>query len=519
MIEDMRTFANEDLPEFDICIVGSGPAGLSIAHEFLNGDNRAGPKICIVESGGEKRKSKAQALNTGRIVGDVYAPLQESRRRQVGGTANTWGTELGRGEIGIMYSPLDPIDFKSRKSIHSGWPVPPESLDPFFDRAQSLCGSGPFTYQAGAWETPDAKSLPFTPHRLKGKAYQFGVRSRFTNDLLHKVRTHPNVTLFFNATVQELLPDPAGGAIKEAVIGTFGGSSRKISARVFVLAAGGIENARLLLLSNRKFPAGLGNGHDLVGRFFMDHPIVRSGALVLNPGISLSGLGFYDLREVRGHRAMGSIVFTESLLEAEGLLNISTFLLPRGRLFGSRSAVYSAKQLANAFRPGVKTADLGMHVRRVSINFPDLVLSVLRKLAGIKPPLPGIGRGGWSTCPKAENQFSHIEVQHAVEQTPHPENRLMLDDSRDAFGQPRSRLHWRWRSEDRRRIARAQIILKEEIEKTGIGLLKLENDNGDPQVIGSSKHHHIGTTRMSETPELGVVDQNCRVHGLRNLYA
>ncbi len=516
MIIDGRTLSLNESIETDLCIIGSGPAGLTLAHELIG----TGLRICILESGGLNKDEFAQNLNKGRLNADYYdLPLHLSRQRQAGGTANVWGTELGRNEMGTMYAPLDPIDFEKRSWIpHSGWPIKYHDLVTYFERAQHVCGCGGFLYRAEDWEADDSQRLRLNPQKISNSVYQFGLRMVFTETLLGAVKKSENIRLITHATTLSLEADENAKSVNRAFVAATQDRRFTVKARRFVLAGGGIENARLLLLSNAVQKEGLGNEHDVVGRYFMDHPIVRTGTIYPTSRNIFNHLSFYDLKPLNGRKVMGKLTPTERLLRKKALLNISTFLFPRSAWHGSKAASYSFRAILEAAKRTRLPASVGKHFSRVLFNAHDVAFTAIRKVFNLQPPIPSIGRGGWSDCDKKEKRFARIEVVHATEQAPDPENRITFDSTRDQYGQPRAKLTWKWREDDVRSILQFQEILQQEIQKAGVGSLKIERDGGLPQLLGASKHHHMGTTRMSDDPRRGVVDENAKVHSLKNLF-
>ncbi len=151
-------------------------------------------------------------------------------------------------------------------------------------------------------------------------------RSRvFTEQLVRQLRDSPNVTVCLGACVGEL-KGPAD-RVEWAELDVTPSGRIRVDARVFVLAAGGIENPRLLLASRDR--QAYGNGHDVVGRYYMDHHRLISGTLAPVDRGLFERAGLYDIREVRGQFVMGKIVPTEAHLRDAELLNSGAMLLPK----------------------------------------------------------------------------------------------------------------------------------------------------------------------------------------------
>lgn len=451
----------------DLCIIGAGPAGLAVAHEFSGLDIR----VLLLESGSPTPVEWPQTLNEGAVVGDAYVGLRPSRHRQVGGTARVWNTPVA-GVSGAKFVPLDPWDFEPRTGgFGGGWPLDRSELDPFYRRAQALCRLGPFAYDATDWPDPARPPLPIPEDSVVTRIYQFGTSLPFTETYPRMVRESANVRLGFNGTVTHLVAD--GGRVTEARIGSSSGAWQTVRARAFVLATGAIETPRLLLAS--------GLGGDLVGRCFMEH--LRDNSLTLLPRTPelFANAAFYD-RHVSGGGTVigGRLALSERALREHELPNASLTLLPRPR----------PRPTAEGFAARL--------VARLRDRFAP-------------PPQGGYG---WSLEPEPDRVFDAFRILINVEQRPNPENRVTLGPDRDALGVPRPVLHWRWGAEEQAGLTRLRGILVTALEAAGVGRVVVEAGRAaDPNA-----HHHAGTTRMDRDPRSGVVDRDGRVHRTDNLF-
>jgi len=513
MLIDARTVEKNRRVEADICIIGTGPAGLTLIKDLAAEPMR----ICAVESGGRNSDDNAQLLNEGSTISPDGYPanlLTAARWRQLGGTANLWDDELnlGQGDELIRLVPLDAIDFEKREWIpYSGWPFGRAQLNRFYERALQLGGAGPFAYEVSDWKSHRSE-LPIPTRRLGTVMSQFGSRTVFTRDLPNAAASAPNVSVYLNATVLELVLN--NGHARTARIGVSPGHEFQISATIFVLAAGGIENARLLLVSNQ--PHGVGNQHDLVGRFFMDHPTFRVGVLSPTDRNVFCSAGLYDHHVVNGVPVMGKFVFGEEVLRRERMLNFCATITPRGRAYESRA--FNIIKRAAKMKSTDAAKLLAKEFRSIAAGSVDVLLNGYERLVNKKPGYFE-NKGGWSRLQDNERRFWKFEVRCLAEQSPNPENRVRLSDDCDQLGQRKVQLHWRWSELDLQSIRRAQEILKEEVEQCGLGRFETQRylDWEQPPTV-ASPHHHLGTTRMHASPKEGVVDANCRVHGVSNLY-
>ncbi|UCF20662.1 MAG: GMC family oxidoreductase [Gemmatimonadota bacterium] len=473
---DAHELSEGSVLETDLCIVGAGPAGVALAHELVGTDI----DVIVLESGGLEPEPSILALNDGEVVGDTFAALRETRHRRLGGTARLWNTPVF-GEMGAKYVPLDAVDFEHRPWLpHSGWPFGLPDLEPFYRRAQDLCGLGPFAYEAAPWTGPGLQPLALPGPHLTTRIFQVGVRRVFPDEKLTALRSASNLRLCRRATVVRLETDGAGRRVATAEVASPGGPRWRVRADRFVLAAGALENARLLLVSGSG-SEGLGNSSGWVGRCFMEHPRDRALTLVPRSADFYREAALYDMhRSYDGTPVFGRLAMREEVLRDQRLLNTSVAFLPQPR-------------------PGAQ------RLRDVVGELPGLWRLTRR--------LPAGGHG-WSRVRAPQLWFSGFTVLILVEQAPNPENRVVLGSRRDDLGVPRVQLHWRWRAEEQAGLERLRQIVAGELEAAGLGGVHWSSDvRPDPNA-----HHHAGTTRMHSDPQHGVVDPDGRVHELENLY-
>lgn len=472
---DAKRFTDGAVMEADLCVIGAGPAGLVLASELA----RRGRDVMLLESGGDRPDPDVLGLNDGDVVGDAYAGLRETRHRQIGGLSSLWNTPV-RGSVGAKYVPLDAVDLEVRPpSEPAGWPLSYSELCRFYERAQMRCGLGPFRYEAAAWARPGLAPLARIGPHLVSRVYQVGARDALVPPIISELRRSGNARLCTNATAVRLETDASGRRVMSAVVASPGGPRWRLRARRFVLAAGAVENARLLLASGSG-PEGLGNDSGWVGRGFMEHP--RDSALVLDPRAagSYGELAFYDLHEgAEGALFIGRLALVAEAVRSGELPNASATLLPRVR------------PTANRAHAALAAAGLRGAARRW---------------------LPSAGHG-WSRTAAPARTLDGFAILLNLEQQPHPDNRVALGARRDALAVPVPVLHWRWRAEEQLRLERLRAVVRRELEGAGLGRVR-ERAGVLPD---PNARHHAGTTRMSEHPRDGVVDAAGRVHSLDNV--
>jgi choline dehydrogenase-like flavoprotein len=485
MIEDARRLPKDTLIEADIAIIGAGAAGITIARELAN----TNIQLCLIESGGLEFEQDIQNLYQGENRGRWYFPLESCRLRYFGGSTNHWGG---------WCRPLTPIDFEARDWIpHSGWPITRAGLDPYYERAQPVIETGPFRYDAtGFWEEQvGANMLPFPRGLITTTFFQYSPPTRFGTRYREVIEQAANVRALLHATVTEIGTSETGAEVTGLRVATLGGPSFRVRARRYILAAGAIENARLLLLSNRVQPAGVGNTHDLVGRYFMEHPhipIVGNMATSRPEAFNATYTQHLSLEDNIVHAAL---IPTEALLRRERLQHAVFTIGVLG--------VYNAENLAQP-APADK-----LHARDV--------FNLLRDLGARRETDPP--PAGYNDWPPAGALGASCALGCACEQAPNPQSRVTLSEERDALGLKRARLDWRLSETDKLSLNRILHAVAEELGALGLGRVRptLSDDGNWPEeVLGG--YHHMGTTRMADSPEQGVVDANCRVHGVANLY-
>ena len=201
MIVDARFLQENYTIETDVCIVGAGTAGLTLAREFINKNI----KVSLLESGGLKPDQETQSLCWGENVGHPYFPLDTARARYFGGTTNRWHIAIGDHQLGARMRPLDEIDFEQKEWVpHSGWPFSKRHIDPFYDRAQAMCKIKPLTYEVADWEDPEkVPRLPLDSNHVRTVIYKFGSRDPFITEYAREVTQAPNITTLLYANVIE----------------------------------------------------------------------------------------------------------------------------------------------------------------------------------------------------------------------------------------------------------------------------------------------------------------------------
>lgn len=513
MFVDSRSIPSNQSIDTDICIVGAGISGITMAREF----STAGFKTVLIESGGLTPDKTTISLNWGENVGIPYYPLDISRGRFFGGSSQYWRIKLPEGGLGVRLRPMDPIDFEYRDWIpYSGWPFPKSVLDPYYERAQVVCQIGAYRYDTDYWASDDRRPLPFKNDEVQTTMFQFAEREVVTKQYKKELEDSSQVSVYINGNVTEIETSENTGTVTRFCVDCLQGNRFFINAKYYVLAMGAIETARLLLLSDKTCNKGVGNQNDLVGRFFMEHPHLWSGRFVpANLKISNS-TGLYQLFRKDGVPLLAKLTISADTLRNEKLANWCTSIHPKYSfsrwhyLQFDKKGVTALRAFKNELTrkaPTPANASVTRHIPDILADPTSIGRSVLRLLKG--------------TFKKEFERGRHVAVfhlNHMAEQTPNPDSRVMLTDERDALGQRRLKLDWRLNATDIRTLTRAQEIVDRQLRQAGLGYLIIESqaDKIPDDIHGG--WHHMGTTRMHEDPKQGVVDANCCVHGTSNLF-
>jgi choline dehydrogenase-like flavoprotein len=268
---DARMMDSGSLIEGDVCIIGAGAAGISMALEWINAPHR----IILLEGGGFDYDPQVQELYAGKTTGQPYYPLKSARLHYFGGTTGHWAG---------FCSPFDEIDFIKRDWVaHSGWPITRKDLDPFYARAQKNPELGPYEYDVAYWQQHDPAliSLPLDEKVVWNKMWQFSPPTQFGVKYKDAIVKAKNIHLYTYANVTDIKANEKVSSIEEVTVKNHAGKTHRVKAKYFVLACCSIQNARLLLAANSQAPNGLGNDNDNVGRYFMEHLELKSAELYL----------------------------------------------------------------------------------------------------------------------------------------------------------------------------------------------------------------------------------------------
>lgn len=433
MIFDARNDATPLDREARFVIVGAGPAGMTLADSL----SAAGP-VLLLESGGFEDDPEVRALHHGESDGMPYC-LSASRAHRFGGTSNLWAG---------WCAPFDADDFRERDWVpDSGWPLSEAELRPYYARTAALLNLAGADFDAMAFVARENLDWPFDRRAIVPSIWHFGAPTMaFGTHWRQRYTESDTVTTLLHANLADIRLDSGHGLVREVCVRTLNGRQGRIRAETLILACGGIETPRILLNADSQLRCGIGNTHDLVGRYFMEHPHVPIAAL---PEQSTHWYAASrDRKTARtGYGYMLAAGLAPSLRRELGVLN-------------ARAHVY-------------RTPAMGRDTPRLGLF---------------------------------------------LEQAPNPHSRVALSDATDALGLRRARLTWQLNKLDRLTQARTASALLRELAlgSAAEGQPRRLHEIHPGELTGTN--HHMGTTRMARNPARGVVDADCRVHGIDNLY-
>jgi len=479
MLIDFREYDSTEPFECDVCIVGGGPAGITVAKSLIDSPLN----VVLLESGALELDANAALLSLYNNLGDF--PMESCRARVLGGSSTHWGGAS---------APFGPLDMEKRDWVDfSGWPIERDDLEPYYRDAHALLELGEYTYgyplQAlGAWLPAYDSGLTERYYRKRLPPTDFG--SEFRPEL----SVAENISIVYNAIATNIDVNPDADSVNTISFRSYDGKQGKVTARAFVISVGAMETPRLLLQSNDVQAEGLGNGADNVGRYFMYHPHANIGTL------------YYDSAEVAlqlQRPTLGNVQFipivglTEQTQIDQQLLAGSVQLLP---LPNPDSGMTAMKDLAKDLRSGVWPEEFGANL-----------MKVLGDIDGIIDDFQG-------KAPAA----GQARMWAQTEQAPNPDNRITLSDDKDDLGQPMLTLNCQLQEIDHKTIRTLGTMFGSEAARLGLGRVQLADWVASESMTWpedlDSGCHHLGGARMSATPEDGVVNTDCRVHGIDNLY-
>jgi len=517
MVLSARQFPRGKILTCDVCIVGTGAAGIALAHELRN----TNIEVLLLESGGIKFEADTQELYKGEVVDPYHhGPLEHYRQRRFGGTMEVWGGRC---------APFDGIDFEERPYVpYSGWPISKADLDPYYKRSHTYLELGEYSYCVEEIFPDEQVSLipRFKTRNINtDKIWRFSPPTNMRKAYFQVLKGAHNITICLYANCLKLETNRNGNSVTQLTASSLKRNEFIVCAKHYILATGGLEVTRILFLSNGVHPKGMGNDHDLLGRFYLSH---ITGDACLVKFTPWGGDIVWDYEKTpEGVYFRRTISIRDEAQRNHKLLNLRVTLThPSVADPQHRSSVLSAaylikRFLANRIPPEYNKElssmtpfhHLQAHLKNILSDPIDLLRfsgKWITKRILSKRKLPSV---------VLENKSNIYTLHFDAEQSPNRDSRVMLSTEKDIFGLNRLKVDWRFTDADVKSACKSFQLIAKELQLSGAGKMEIELESLARKIkdtgVGS---HHIGTTRMSSDPSQGVVDEDCRVHGIDNLY-
>jgi choline dehydrogenase-like flavoprotein len=477
-----------DLPsqrfQCDICVVGTGAAGLTLASVLL----KSRKAVLFLESGGLEIEPGTSDLNRCEISDLHFVGDRLGRSRVIGGSTRCWSGQL---------LPLAAQDFEERPWIkQSGWPFDLSELENYYKKALHFLGADNLNFDSDLLEVLDIPDQPFDKTSFRFYFAKWSphpdLRSLFMSDFEEST----NSTLLHYANLTKIHLSDDLKRVTQLEVKNQKLVSFRIECTRAILCLGGIETPRVLLANNHQIPEGIGNRYRLVGKYFQDHPTIRVGILhSKDPGrvVRLFGPNWHD-----GRLYTGKISLTSAKQREFATLNATAYCDGE-----SYPRVLEKRMLLNLLREKV------LKDRIPAATFNNLIQLLLRSLS-------------LAVQRRIFRQDAQFAFTIMTEQEPFADSAISLGKTRDRYGVPRANIHWRLTENTWRTVMCFARLLEEEFESTRLGTMELLPYIKTPsslwRIYPHDAFHHMGSTRMAVSPDRGVVDPDCKVFGIDNLY-
>ena len=486
-IIDIKKNCDLNHVETEVCVIGSGPGGGIVAAELA----QKNIDVVLLESGGELPNNDIDSI-ANIDIGSNLSQLRMGHSQELGGSSKLWD---GRTCL------FDEIDFEQRSWIpNSGWPFDRKELEPYYRKAVDILKipkSENFFSSAYQDKKQSGLNTVFEGKGLEAKCFQWAQKpfdvSVYLTDV---VKNYPSLRIILNARASRLKESENASRVESAQVTKLDGSIVVINARQFVLAAGGIETPRLLLNSSEIRPTGIGNDHDVVGRYFSTHPKANMAAVILDKPISVQNTFF-------ANRALG-----------EGRISYGLGL--------TRETQRNLKLLNHYFQffplPGYSLNKAFGSVKKINL-LDEKLIDGNKLLKGFWPGLLDISHEIARRTIKSELRIGKFLIRGFLDQYPDKNNRIALSGEKKADGTFRTDVRWRYSDRDKESVLDFLKHLDKTLKGLGMGRVEYSRLNGDEDWDLVAIHSHfMGTTRMGKYEKTSVTDQNARVHGSSNLY-
>jgi len=431
----LQKLNNDNLDNFPVVIFGSGPAGITTALEL----EKKNIKCLIIEAGNENYSDVSQEFYKGKIIGDQITDLSISRLRQFGGTSGHWGG---------WSKPMEEYNFEL-------WPLKASELSSYVkETCKILSISNQFR----------KTSLNDFFNQIE---FQYS-SVRFADKFKDHIKNSNNILLVLNTQLSHFVGNNKDTKYALCISNK---SIKKVTAKYFVLACGGIENSRILLWTKEKNKKFINN--DLpVGKYWMNHPWL------------LGGVGIINKKKLKKK-------LKNNFLEYNGPLH-----------FASKKKLINNKKILSGA--------LYMNAKEDTKVYKEIIKDILCVA-------PEYGKKIASMVFKKSLKCGNIFMN--LEENPNENNKIILDKEKDKFGIPLVKLYYK---KDQDSLRTAKFFLEEfgnlcRTEDLGRIAIKdnIYNLEGYEHM---GAHHHMGGTRMGIDKFNSVINKDLKVHDINNLY-
>ncbi|HEX5008058.1 MAG TPA: GMC family oxidoreductase [Hyphomonadaceae bacterium] len=482
--------------EFDVCIVGAGPGGLACA--FACHDQ--GLKVLVLDAGGERPIPGSPDILAAEITNtNAHDPVEIVAAAALGGSSHWWG---GRCIA------LDPVDFRN-------WPITWEEMLPWWRRAAELVGAGLLVEEAAPGEFANLAQFDARP------AECWAPQRVLSRHWRQRLRNASGPAILLGARVVGL--NHANGSITSVDVSTPAGN-RQVRTPRLVLSCGGLGTMRLMLLAQRSAPYLFGGRGGPLGRGYMGHLTGSIADLVFNN--RQHARAFNIFRADAGCLARRRIVPRSRTVESNAIPNVAFWIEnPAQGSARHGSAAASARYLAAyAVRRFAKRLN-GQAPPPLQPHFANVARAPWTAVTGLTSAAWGLATA--RVAPQTYLPPGYLSsgangwrlVYHS-EQFSDPSNRVTLSEEKDSAGLPKLHIDFRFGDRDVDGVVRAHALLDRDLQEAGAGRLRWTNDDPQSLVAAAARdgYHQIGGTIMGAKSSASVVDLQCRVHGLNNMW-